>query len=241
MVKPMQVTNSIRALRLAADEMTQAEWADRVGVTRQTIIAIEQGRSDQLSLTEEDLLRPMRGCDAVISCLVRSISLRGIFGAPRDLVTCAAAQVCAAVRDLRPSAPVRLILMSSVSVNVPRGLDARRGWFENAVLWLLRGLVPPSRDNQWTADFLWSDIGTADPFVEWVAVLPDTLVDGDVSEHALHEHLVSSLFAPDKTGRTNVAHFICELVTEPQTWDEGKHRLPVIINAGAGVHAEQSA
>ena len=44
MGKPTQVTNSIRALRFANDEMTQAELADRVGVTRQTIIAIEQGR-----------------------------------------------------------------------------------------------------------------------------------------------------------------------------------------------------
>lgn len=44
MVKPTKVTNSIRALRFAADEMTQAQLADRIGVTRQTIIAIEQGR-----------------------------------------------------------------------------------------------------------------------------------------------------------------------------------------------------
>lgn len=44
MVKPTRVTNSIRALRFAAGEMTQAELAERVGMTRQTIIAIEQGR-----------------------------------------------------------------------------------------------------------------------------------------------------------------------------------------------------
>ena len=44
MVKPTRITNSIRALRFANGEMTQAELADRVGVTRQTIIAIEQGR-----------------------------------------------------------------------------------------------------------------------------------------------------------------------------------------------------
>jgi len=42
--KPTRVTNDIRALRFAADEMTQAQLADRVGLTRQTIIAIEQGR-----------------------------------------------------------------------------------------------------------------------------------------------------------------------------------------------------
>ena len=44
MVKPTRVTNSIRTLRFAHGEMTQAELADRIGVTRQTVIAIEQGR-----------------------------------------------------------------------------------------------------------------------------------------------------------------------------------------------------
>ena len=44
MGRPTQVTNEIRRLRFARGEMTQAELAERVGVTRQTIIAIEQGR-----------------------------------------------------------------------------------------------------------------------------------------------------------------------------------------------------
>lgn len=44
MTKPTQVTNSIRALRFSAGEMTQADLAERIGVTRQTVIAIEQGR-----------------------------------------------------------------------------------------------------------------------------------------------------------------------------------------------------
>jgi len=43
-VKPTRVTNAIRSLRFAHGEMTQAELAARVGVTRQTIIAIEHGR-----------------------------------------------------------------------------------------------------------------------------------------------------------------------------------------------------
>ena len=45
MVKPTRVTNSIRALRFAAGEMTQAELADKVGVTRQTVIAVETALS----------------------------------------------------------------------------------------------------------------------------------------------------------------------------------------------------
>jgi putative transcriptional regulator len=42
--KPTRVTNRIRALRSDADAMTQADLARRLGVTRQTVIAIEQGR-----------------------------------------------------------------------------------------------------------------------------------------------------------------------------------------------------
>jgi putative transcriptional regulator len=44
MGRPTRVTNEIRRLRFANGEMTQADLAERVGVTRQTIIAIEQGR-----------------------------------------------------------------------------------------------------------------------------------------------------------------------------------------------------
>ena len=44
MVKPTSVTNDIRRLRFENGEMTQADLAERVGVTRQTVIAIEQGR-----------------------------------------------------------------------------------------------------------------------------------------------------------------------------------------------------
>jgi putative transcriptional regulator len=37
------IQNNIRRLRFNADEMTQQELADRAGVTRQTIVAIEKG------------------------------------------------------------------------------------------------------------------------------------------------------------------------------------------------------
>ncbi len=37
-------SNDIRTLRFLAGEMTQAELGERVGVTRQTIAAIEQGK-----------------------------------------------------------------------------------------------------------------------------------------------------------------------------------------------------
>lgn len=42
--KPTRVTNRVRELRAETGDMSQGRLAERVGVTRQTIIAIEQGR-----------------------------------------------------------------------------------------------------------------------------------------------------------------------------------------------------
>ena len=39
-----QINNNIRKLRFNANEMTQQELADKTGVTRQTIVAIENGK-----------------------------------------------------------------------------------------------------------------------------------------------------------------------------------------------------
>lgn len=39
----MTVKNHLRRLRFAAGELTQQQLAERIGVTRQTILAIEKG------------------------------------------------------------------------------------------------------------------------------------------------------------------------------------------------------
>lgn len=44
MAKPLPIRNAIRVLRFHADEMTQQQLADRIGVTRQTVLAIEKGK-----------------------------------------------------------------------------------------------------------------------------------------------------------------------------------------------------
>ncbi len=40
----IKITNSIRRLRFFAEEMTQQQLAEKAGVSRQTIIAIEAGK-----------------------------------------------------------------------------------------------------------------------------------------------------------------------------------------------------
>ena len=192
---------------------------------------VEVVEASVLSLSDEDLQRHVRGCDAVISCLGHVLTVWGVLGPPRDLVTRVTTRLCRAIETLKPDKPVKLVLMTSVSVNHPGGIDERRGAFEKAFLWTLRGVLPPARDNQAAASFLYERIGPSHPFVQWVTVRPDTLLEGDVSEYTLHEGLVSSVFAPDRTNMANIAHFMCELVTSPEAWELWKGKLPVIINA----------
>lgn len=44
MAKKIEITNNIRKLRFFASEMTQQQLAEKVGASRQTIVAIEAGK-----------------------------------------------------------------------------------------------------------------------------------------------------------------------------------------------------
>ena len=125
---------SVRAIVRSASRLPEGA----AGNPRLTVIV-----ADLLSLSDDELRHHVAGCDAVVSCLGHTISLKGIFGSPRNLVERAVVRVCGAVKALRPAEPIRLILMSSVSVNRPGRFDARRGRLERAVVWVLRGLLPP--------------------------------------------------------------------------------------------------
>lgn len=186
--------------------------------------------ADLPALSDEEFSGLVEGCGAVVSCLGHDVSAQGVFGRPRDLVTQAVRRVCRAANGLQPSRPVRLVLMSSVSVNRPGGADTRRRSLERAALWLLRGLVPPARDNQAAADFLLEAIGTDGRAVEWTAVRPDSLKEGEVSAYDVQEGLVDGLFRPGQTRMANVAHFMCELATDDSAWSAWRGRLPVIVD-----------
>jgi len=189
--------------------------------------------ADLATLPGEELRRLMLGCGAVVSCLGHNVSLRGVFGPPRDLVARSVQRLCDTATALRPAEPVRLVLMSSVSVNRPARADARRGAGERAFTWLVRALLPPARDNQRAADFLALEVGAAAPFAEWVVVRPDSLVDGEVSAYRTHDGIVSSLFRADATRLANVAHFMAELVTDDAAWRRWRGKMPVLVDAAA--------
>ena len=96
---------SVRAIVRSADRLPEGVSADP-GLT-----VVE---ADLLSLSDEYLRSLVEGCDAVISCLGHNITLKGIFGSPRDLVTRSVAKVCRAIQALQPPRPVKFILMTSV-------------------------------------------------------------------------------------------------------------------------------
>jgi nucleoside-diphosphate-sugar epimerase len=213
----------VRAIVRSAERLPQGTAGDP---------RLEVVEAEVLSLTPADWARHLDGCDAVVSCLGHTTSIRGILGPPRELVQPVVERVCDAIRAMRPARSVRVILMSSVSVSVPDGRDSRRGSFERAVMRGLCALVPPAADNQAATDYLCSRVGADDPYVQWVAVRPDTLRDGGVCEYSLHEGLQTSLARPDDTNMANVAHFMCDLATNEESWERWRARTPVIVNTG---------
>lgn len=215
---------AVRAVVRSAERLPE-------GVTGAAGLTVTE--ADLLELSDEEFARLVEGCDAAVSCLGHNLSGQGMFGRPRDLVELAAQRVCRAAMALKPERPVRFVLMSSVSVNRPARADTRRGWLERAVVWLLRGLIPPARDNQAAADFLLEVIGADGSGVQWTAVRPDSLKEGDVSPYDVHEGLVDSLFRPGETRMANVADFMCELVTDDAVWDTWRGKLPVVVDRAA--------
>jgi nucleoside-diphosphate-sugar epimerase len=191
--------------------------------------------ADLLSFPAEAWRAQLDDCRAVISCLGHTIDLRGVFGPPRDLVERALRHVVEASRAAGCMTPLRVVLMSSVSVH---GASERKGWWgrtERAVLAVMRALVPPARDNQRAADLL-VEVAAAEGGVSAVVVRPDTLKEGEATHYEIHDRLLTSLLRPRETRRANVARFMADLATDDETWQRWQGTMPVIVDVvpGAG-------
>ncbi|KNC98806.1 uncharacterized protein SPPG_05784 [Spizellomyces punctatus DAOM BR117] len=190
-----------------------------------------------LDISEDELITHIRGCDAVMSTLghnmhLGSIPFLGIWAAPHDLVLRASKNLCGAIEKIRPETPIKFILLNTVGVTNPAGTDVGvRSRTERAIFWTLEALIPPHKDNVRAAEYINKEIGTGNQFIEWTAVRPDAFIDGDVSEYTTHESIQHSLFDVNDTTKANIAHFMAELATNPETWATWKGKMPVIIDA----------
>jgi nucleoside-diphosphate-sugar epimerase len=185
-----------------------------------------------LDLTDDELSEQVSGCDSIACCLGHNLTLRGIYGHPRRLVTDATRRLCLAAERARRGDPVRFVLMNTAG-NRNRDLDEPVSLGHRCVIGIVRVLVPPHPDNEHAADFLRTTIGQKSRAIEWVVVRPDTLVDADrVSGYQLHPSPTrSAIFDPGKTSRVNVANFMARLLTEDALWAEWKGRMPVVYDA----------
>jgi len=173
----------------------------------------------------------LKDCDAVASCLGHNLNLKGIYGKPRKLVRDAMRLTCQAIQYNKPVKPVKVVLMNTTG-NQNRDLMEKRSFGEKLVVGLLRVLLPPQADNESAAEVLRNEIGQEHPFVEWVAVRPDGLINEDsVTPYSQHPSpLRSPIFNAGKTSRINVGHFMATLITNQETWNKWKGQMPVIYN-----------
>lgn len=229
--------------RLLVAELLARGHSVRAIVRSRTGVPAELHGHPQLTVIEGSLLdfgdealrAAVEGCDAVASCLGHTPSFRGIFGAPRRLVTEAVARLCRAIEASRPERPVRFVLMCSAGVR-NRDLDERVSPAQRFVVFLLRLLVPPHADNEQAADYLRARVGREDRWIEWAVIRPDSLQQAErVSPYELHPSPTrSAIFDPGQTSRINVAEFMARLATDDALWRQWRFRMPVIYNRVAG-------
>lgn len=188
-------------------------------------------RAAVLEIAEEELTQHMKDCFAVLSFLGHNLSFKGIFGAPRFLVTEAVRRICLAIKNNQPAQPVRFVLMNTAG-NSNQDIPEKTSFPHRCVIGLIRLLLPPHRDNEQAADYLRKQISPMDRFVQWTVVRPDTLInENEVSLYDVYPSPSrSAIFNPGKTSRINVAHFMTELVLNDETWKTWKGQMPVIYN-----------
>ena len=184
-----------------------------------------------LEMDLNELKKHVADCQAVVSCLGHNLTLKGIFGNPRKLVTDAVKMLCSAIQKNSPEKPTRFVLMNTTG-NRNKNLNESRSIGEKLVIGLMRTLVPPQSDNEKAADHLRVNIGEGNRHIDWVAVRPDALINKDkVSEYEVFESPVRSpVFNSGKTSRINVGNFMARLITEDDLWNQWKGQMPVIYN-----------
>lgn len=184
-----------------------------------------------LDLSDIELAALVKDCSTVVSCLGHNLTFKGLFGPPRRLVTEATRRLCAAIKANGPESPTKFLLMNTTG-NRNRDLNEPISFAQRCVIALLRALLPPHADNEQAADYLRIQIGQNDNAIEWAAVRPDNLTNAPkVTEYELHPSPIrSAIFDAGKTSRINVGHFMAELITDSQLWNQWKGQMPVIYN-----------
>lgn len=192
------------------------------------LVEIERGNITEFN--DSEMISLLQDCNAIVSCLGHNISIRGVFGKPRNLVFDTIRNVSEIVKE-KADKKVKLILMSTTGyTNTITGEKNSLG--ERIILSVLKLLLPPHRDNVKAANYLHEEIGKDNEKIEWIAVRPDTLVNEDnMSAYEVYESPVRSpVFNAGTTSRINVSHFMADLLINERLWREWQFKMPVVYN-----------
>jgi hypothetical protein len=184
-----------------------------------------------LALSDKEMMDHVRGCDAIASCLGHNLNLKGVYGKPRRLVTDATRNLCDAIKANKPEQKIKYVLMNTTG-NRNRDLAEPISFAQKCVIGLLRLLLPPHVDNEKAADYLRTQIGQNNQFIEWAAVRPDDLIHEDkVSGYEIYASPTrSAIFNAGKVSRINVAHFMAQLIMDNELWNTWKGQMPVVYS-----------
>jgi len=183
-----------------------------------------------LDLTDEEVTEHVKDCDAVVSCLGHVMNFKGIFGEPKKLCTDATRNLCNSLEKHSLPKPTKFILMNTVGVQNP-DLEEKRNWVERGLLTLLHHTLPPHRDNETAAEYLHKTVGKENKSIEWCCVRPDSLINAEVSPYDITESPTTGIINGRPTARSNVAHFMTDLIENEELWNTWKFRMPVIMNS----------
>lgn len=187
-------------------------------------------KANIFELLPNDLSEIIKDCDSVFSCLGHNLTLKGLFGQPRKLVTDAIKLVDKSINLIEPENPIKLILMNTAG-NSNRNINETISFGEKIVISLIRFAVPPHSDNEQASDYIRLTIDK-NPKIQWSVVRPDTLINIDeVTDYEVHPSpITSAIFKPGKTSRINVANFMALLDRDDKLWEKWKSQMPVIYN-----------
>ncbi|MEM6483661.1 MAG: NAD(P)-binding oxidoreductase [Pseudomonadota bacterium] len=182
-------------------------------------------------MSESDLIPLLNESNFVFSCLGHNLTLKGVYGKPRRLVTDAIQKISGAIQTLKPDRKIKIVLMNTTG-NSNRDIPEVPPLSQRIVVSIVRVLVPPHADNEQVADFLRCNIGQDDQFIKWVVVRPDGLTNEDsVTQYSVHPSPTRNvIFDAGSTSRINVANFMVDLASDPDLWGQWKGKMPVIYN-----------
>ncbi|MEZ4718393.1 MAG: hypothetical protein R2851_20210 [Caldilineaceae bacterium] len=92
----------------------------------------------------------------------------------------------------------------------------------------------PQVDNE-RASVLRTEIGQHNAAVEWVAVRPDGLTDGAVTDYRLFPSPIRSphLQPGQDEPHPALAHFIAELIDNDRLWQNWRGQMPAVYSAAS--------